>query len=73
MYFVDLALRERFYLWFLLIIVHRFQSFEDFWTINGVDQFTFKNAYLEMELLEESKEWNQSLNKYLIIKIKKNI
>jgi hypothetical protein len=53
---------ERFYLRMLLNIVKGPRSFKEIRTVNGVLYPTFKSACYALGLLDDDKEWHETLN-----------
>lgn len=61
MYSVSPKDEERFFLRLLLLHVPGAKSYEDLKTVNGIEASTFKEACLNLNLLESDKVWDDTL------------
>ena len=61
MYYAHPSSGERFYLRMLLNIVKGPRNFKELRTINDVTYPTYKEAYYALGLLDDDKEWHDSL------------
>ncbi|KAK3229131.1 hypothetical protein Dsin_001012 [Dipteronia sinensis] len=60
-FYVHPSSGERFYLQMLLNIMKGAQSFEDIRTVNGVTYETYKATCYVFGLLDEDKEWHETI------------
>ena len=61
-YYAHLASGERFYLRMLLNVIKGIRSFEEMLTINNVVYPTFRSTCYALGLLDDDKEWHETLN-----------
>lgn len=61
-FYVQPSVREIYYMWLLLNIMKGLTCYEDIRTINGVIYPTFRDACLSLDLLDDEKEYIETIH-----------